>query len=42
MVLVGAAAWYIAKMFRDEDTKYDMGGLEHFARPPECHRTALQ
>jgi hypothetical protein len=30
----GGAAYYIAKMFPYEDTKYEMGGLEHFARSP--------
>jgi len=38
----GGAAWYIAKMFPYEDTKYDMGGLEHFARSQECHCPAVQ
>jgi hypothetical protein len=27
----GGAAYYIAKMFPYADTKYDLGGLEHFA-----------
>jgi len=31
----GGAAYYVAKMFPCEDTSYDMGGLEHFARLPE-------
>ena len=34
------AAWYVAKMFPYEDTRYDLGGLEHFTRPPES-RAAL-
>lgn len=29
----GGAAWYVAKMFPYEDTRYDLGGLEHFACP---------
>jgi hypothetical protein len=38
----GGAAYYIAKMFPYEDTRYDMGGLEHFARSQECHCPAVQ
>jgi hypothetical protein len=36
------AAWYIAKMFPYEDTRYDMGGLEHFAPVPEAQRALVQ
>jgi hypothetical protein len=36
------AAWYLAKMFPYEDTRYNMGGLEHFPRSPESRRTAIQ
>ena len=32
----GGAAWYVAKMFPREDTSFDVGGLEHFARSPEA------
>jgi hypothetical protein len=38
----GGAAYYIAKMFSYEDTRYDMGGLEHFARLEERHRPWVQ
>lgn len=38
----GGAAWYISKMFPYEDTRYDLGGLEHFARPPESRREWVQ
>jgi hypothetical protein len=38
----GGAAWYIAKMFPYEDTRYDVGGLEHFARAPESHRPRIE
>ena len=38
----GGAAYYIAKMFPYEDTRYDLGGLEHFARPPESRREWVQ
>jgi hypothetical protein len=34
----GGAAYYIAKMFPYEDTRYDLGGLEHFARSPDLMR----
>ena len=36
------AAWYLAKMFPYEDTRYDLGGLEHFIRPPESRRPWVQ
>jgi hypothetical protein len=38
----GGAAWYIAKMFPYEDTRYDMGGLEHFVRLPEAQPALVQ
>jgi len=38
----GGPAWYIAKMFPYEDTRYDMGGLEHFARSSESGRQLVQ
>jgi hypothetical protein len=38
----GGAAWYIAKMFPYEDTRYDIGGLERFARSPELDRSLVQ
>jgi hypothetical protein len=38
----GGAAWYIAKMFPYEDTRYDMGGLEHFARSQKSDRPLVQ
>jgi hypothetical protein len=38
----GGAAWYLAKMFPYEDTRYDLGGLEHFARSPESGRALVQ
>jgi hypothetical protein len=38
----GGAAWNIAKMFPYEDTKYDIGGLEHFPRSPESRRQRVQ
>jgi hypothetical protein len=38
----GGAAYYIAKMFPYEDTRYDMGGLEHFARPQKSDRSPIQ
>jgi len=38
----GGAAWYIAKMFPYEDTRYDLGGLEQFTRPPESRREWVQ
>ena len=28
----GGAGYYVAKMFPYENTRYDLGGLEHFAR----------
>ena len=28
----GGAAWYLAKQFPYEDTRYDLGGLDHFGR----------
>jgi hypothetical protein len=36
------AAWYLAKMFPYEDTRYDLGGLEHFTRPPGSRRAWVQ
>jgi len=38
----GGAAYYIAKMLPYGDTKYDVGGLEHFARIPESQALPLQ
>ena len=38
----GGAAYYIAKMFPYEDTRYDMGGLEHFARSQKSDRSLVQ
>lgn len=38
----GGAAWYIAKMFPYEDTRYDMGGLEHFVRSQKSDRPSVQ
>jgi hypothetical protein len=38
----GGAAYYIAKMFPYGETRYDTGGLEHFARLPESHRSFVQ
>jgi hypothetical protein len=38
----GGAAYYIAKMFPYGDTRYDMGGLEHFARLPESQPALIQ
>src|ERR1019366_2145524 len=38
----GGAAWYLAKMFPYEDTRYDLGGLKHFARSPESGRALVQ
>jgi len=38
----GGAPYYIVKMFPDEDMKYDMGGLEHFARWQESDRSLVQ
>lgn len=38
----GGAAWYVAKMFPCEDSAFDMGGLEHFARLPEVERKLTQ
>jgi hypothetical protein len=38
----GGAACYIAKMFPYEDTRYDVGGLEHFARPQKSDRLLIQ
>lgn len=37
----GGAPYYLAKMLPYEDTKYDMGGLEHFARA-ESRRLSVQ
>jgi hypothetical protein len=34
----GGAAYYIAKMFPYEDTRYDMGGLQYFARSEQPDR----
>jgi len=36
------AAWYIVKMFPNEDMNYDMGGLEYFARLPGTPRPSIQ
>ncbi len=36
------AAWYIAKMFPYEGTRYDLGGLEYFTRPPGSRRATVQ
>ena len=38
----GGAAYYVAKMFPYEDTRYDLGGLEHFARPQKSDRPLVQ
>jgi len=38
----GGAAWYIAKMFPYEDMRYDMGGLEHFARSQKSDLPLVQ
>ena len=38
----GGAAYYIAKMFPYEDTRYDIGGLEHFGRSQESPRPVVQ
>jgi len=38
----GGAAWYIAKMFPYENARYDMGGLESFARLPQPRRSLVQ
>ena len=38
----GGAAWYLAKMFPYEDTRYDLGGLKYFPRSPESRRPSLQ
>jgi hypothetical protein len=38
----GGAAYYIANMFSCEDTRYDMGGLEHFARSQKSDRPLVQ
>ena len=38
----GGAAYHIAKMFPYEDTRYDMGGLEDFARPQKSDRPLIQ
>jgi len=39
----GGAAYCIAKLFAYENTRYDMGGLEYFAREPEFnHRLVRQ
>ena len=37
----GGAAWYLAKMFPYEDTRYDLGGLKHFTRSPESGRALV-
>jgi hypothetical protein len=38
----GGAAYYVAKMFPFEDSTFDMGGLEHFARIPESRAALIQ
>jgi hypothetical protein len=38
----GGAAYYIAKMFPYDETKYDMGGLEHFAWSQGSQRPPVQ
>jgi len=38
----GGAAYYIAKMFPYGDMRYDIGGLEHFARPTESALPLVQ
>ena len=38
----GGAAYYVAKMFPCEDSTFDMGGLEHFARIPESRAALIQ
>jgi hypothetical protein len=38
----GGAAWYMAKMFPYGDARYDMGGLEHFARPQKSDHPLIQ
>jgi hypothetical protein len=38
----GGAAYYIAKMFPYDDTRYDMSGLEYFARWPGSDRPLVQ
>jgi hypothetical protein len=38
----GGAPYYIAKMFPYEDTRYDIGGLEHFARSQKSDRPLIQ
>ena len=38
----GGAAYYIAKMFPYEDTRYDIGGLGHFARSQKPDRPFVQ
>jgi hypothetical protein len=38
----GGAAYYVAKMFPGEDSTFDMGGLEHFARLPESRAALIQ
>jgi hypothetical protein len=38
----GGAAYYVAKMFPCEDSQFDMGGLEHFARLPAVQRDLVR
>ena len=38
----GGAAYYIAKMIPFVDTRYDMGGLEHFGRSKDPDRRLVQ
>jgi hypothetical protein len=38
----GGASYYMAKMLSYGDTKYDVGGLKHFARIPESQALPLQ
>jgi hypothetical protein len=38
----GGAAYYIAKMFPYGKMRYDIGGLEHFARPQRSDRPLIQ
>ncbi len=36
------AAWYLAKMFSYEDTRYDLAGLDYFTRSPGSGRPSVQ
>jgi hypothetical protein len=38
----GRAPYYIAKMFPYEDMRYDIGGVEHFARSQKSDRPFVQ